>query len=194
MDISNDQVIEALKFLHILALCMGLGGAIFANLLGLRLLLSTREGALDGVFFHIHDFVLIGLVVLWASGLGLAVLRFNLSDVPLKVLAKIALVSILTMNSARIRERILPLVRCRHRPLIMHLPPGCLDDVVLLGSISFTCWFSALMLAKFTILQQLPAVKVVGLVIFFWGVSGIALYAIFTVARIAMRRRFAESG
>ncbi len=187
------SIIEALKCLHVIGLSAGLGGALLADLLGLRALFSSSDVAPHAVVRQLHMFVFIGLALLWASGCAIALVRFDLDTVPSKVLAKLALTTLLTLNAFCIRRRLLPLLTDRGRPLACHLRPGEILDVVAFGSVSFTCWFSALFMAKLSLLQQMDTVRLVGLALVFWGLSGATLYLTVALARLSALLRRRES-
>lgn len=191
LSVSDAMVIEGLKTLHIIGLCVGLGGAILADLLGLHALFATRAGSFSAVFRRIHGFVILGLTLVWASGLAIALLKFTWDALPQKVMVKVGFTALLTINALFIRYRLLPLLNDRHRPLVAHLRAGQVLDVVLFASISFACWFSALFVAKFSLLQQMQVAQLAELALLFWGASATALLVVILTAKAWVRAQSA---
>ncbi|MEM7427869.1 MAG: type I secretion system permease/ATPase [Pseudomonadota bacterium] len=178
---------ELLQFVHLVGLSMGLGGAIFADTLGLLILFSRRTDALTSVLKPVHLFVLAGLAVLWLSGAALAMWKFPLADLPLKVWVKLGLASVLLVNAWFIGRLLLPLASRTQKPLISHVGPRDIRTMVLCGSISLTCWLAALLIVKFSLLQQLPLWQLAGLIGLFWAVLASGIYGLLRLGRAVMR-------
>ena len=171
-----------------IGLCIGLGGAIFGDILGLCLLFSNRIAPLTAVLRPVHSFVLAGLTVLWLSGAAIALIKFNLSALPVKVAVKLGLASVLLVNAYFIGKHLLPLALKKRTPLIRHL--GWPDQIklILVSSVSVACWLSALLIVKFSPLQQMPIVALAGMVMLFWVLCALGLFAVVAGGRFFFAR------
>ncbi len=174
---------ELLQFAHLVGLSIGLGGAIFADTLGLLMLFSRRTDALSSVLKPVHIFVFAGLAVLWLSGAGLATWKFSFAELPLKVWVKLALATALLINACFIGRYLLPLATSVKKPLIAHIGQRDVRRVVLCGSISLTCWLAALLIVKVSALQQMPIWQLGGLIGVFWATVAAAVYGLIKIGR-----------
>ncbi len=104
-----------IKVVHLTGLALGLGGAVLLDLLALRFLVMERISAeIIRIFAYGTRIVLIGLILLWISGvayLGYYYLYDPHSLSNPKVWAKLAIVVVLTINGCWIHHWILPLIQ-----------------------------------------------------------------------------------
>ena len=163
-----DIFFEYLRFAHLLGLCAGIGGAIFADLLGFILLFSRKRPELVSILGLVHGLVFGGLAVLWLTGIMIAALKFEPGTIPPKVIAKFALTVALTANAILIRRYLLPLARQRHPPLLASFSGTEILLASFCGSLSFAFWLSALLIAKISAFQQQPAPLLIALGGLFW--------------------------
>ena len=190
-DISTDVLLEYLRIFHLLGLCAGIGGAIFADLLGLSLLFSRKRPELASVLGLVHGLVFGGLAVLWMTGIAIAVLKFDLQTLPPKVIAKVVLTLALTANAVLIRNWLLPLSQDRPVPLICHFNANEILLASFCGSLSFATWLSVLLIAKVSFLQQQSAAVLLFLATLFWFACFLGLLAMLAVGVFihAVRRK-----
>ncbi len=194
-DVPTDVLLEYLRTAHLLGLCAGIGGAIFADLIGLSLLFSRKRPELAGALGLIHSLVLGGLAILWITGIAIAVLKFDLQTLPPKVIAKVALTLALTANAILIRNWLMPLSQNRPVPLIAHFNANEILLASFCGSLSFAIWLSVLLVAKVSFLQQQSAPVLLLLATLFWFACFLGLLALLSTGMFvhAVRRRgFAE--
>jgi PrtD family type I secretion system ABC transporter len=183
--LSFETVLELLRFTHILGFAAGIGGAIFADVLGIHLLFSRRRPELGAILDFVHKLVLSGLAVLWLSGLTIAFIRFYGSDVPAKVITKFILAALLTGNIVLIRNAVLPLANSRPAPLLNYMSAREALLISLCGSLSFAFWLSALMFAKFSFLQKLELPIQLSLSALFWLACFLGLVFVMFAGRLA---------
>lgn len=138
-------LLTIIKITHLIALVMGLGGAVL-----LDLTIFTRGVIRPVSQFTIHQaevlsrFVSAGLVLLWASGAGL--IWVNTMSKPeyltnQKLWAKIAIVLILTINGIVVHKYILPFLKGSvGKPLFTGITGRYLAFLTFVGSISFVSW------------------------------------------------------
>jgi len=187
LGLSSDTILELLRFTHILGFAAGIGGAIFADILGVHLLFSRKRPELGSIVDFVHTVVLGGLCVLWISGLTITFLKFESTGIPAKVITKFVLALFLSLNVVLIRRKVLPLAQSRPAPLLNYMSAREALLISLCGSISFAFWLSALMIAKFSFLQQLALPLQLILAGLFW----LACFAGLTMVMFAGRLAFA---
>ncbi|MEP3276221.1 MAG: type I secretion system permease/ATPase [Stappiaceae bacterium] len=185
-NLTPDQILEILRIIHILGISIGLGGAIVADLLGLRLLLSARPKPIEGALGQIHHTVLLGLAIIWASGLAIAYIKVPLDAIPNKVFLKLTVVSLLTINGFFIGRYLVPLAEKRAKPLLATFSLSEVCTSALFMSISISCWFAALFVSKSTDLQQMPLSTMFTMAYFFWCSICIAVLLFLFVGKVIL--------
>lgn len=104
----------SLRLIHFVGLVLGLGGAVFLDLMLSRYRRQAVSTELVDHVEWISRFVASGLLLLWISGLGFLLLYQVAEPEKLlnpKIWAKVTIVSILTINGFAIHRFVLPLVR-----------------------------------------------------------------------------------
>ncbi len=187
--LSPETAVELLRFVHVLGLAAGIGGAIFADVLGLHLLFSRRRPELGAVVDFVHKVVMFGLVTLWLTGIAIVFIKFGSGDIPTKVITKFVLVSLLTANVVLINRKIVPLARARPAPLLDHVSAGESVLVSLGGSISFSFWLFTLVIAKFTALQKLDLTVQLVMAGLLWLTCFVGLTLVLFAGRLAFAIR-----
>lgn len=134
-----------IMFMHLSGLAIGIGGAWILEAFILKHLKSStisRENF--AVVKFISSFVSIGLAILWFSGLLFLLYYFLYTPELLsnqKVWAKIAIVTMLTINGYFIHRDLLPLIeQCIGSTLQEVLSVGKLAQVLFMGVVSFFSW------------------------------------------------------
>jgi hypothetical protein len=142
-----------LRVTHFVGLVLGLGAATLLDLIILRFL---AVGTVSRDHCQIVEFsskvVTVGLVLLWATGLGF-LLHYGLFDPAKlgnqKIWAKIAIVGILTLNGIFIHKSVLPLVRSNIGRSLFHGMGNRQRHVLLAsGVVSATSWYVPLLLGS----------------------------------------------
>lgn len=148
---------DAARAGHLIGLATGFGLALAADLLALRSLVhpvSHRDVWLLG---WLHRLILGGLALLWVSGLLLLQHRtgFDPALFTPKLICKLAVVSLLTLNALLIGVYVLPryTANAGRRFGDFDLVPRL--NLSLVAGVSMSCWTSALVLGVFSQLKTL---------------------------------------
>lgn len=169
-------MMDGMRFLHLIGLGLGFGLALLADLTALRTIVSpvTRR---DIDFLHfLHRSIAFGLALLWASGLMILHHKtgFNVAEFTPKLVMKLAVVMILTLNAMVIGLVALPTLeahlgrRFSDLALLSRLRLGAI------AGLSFSCWFGALTLGTFTQLKtmEFDQLEFIMSAIFACGIGG----------------------
>ena len=101
--------IDLIRFGHIAGLALGLGLAIYADHRFLRTLTRPLRREDVDLLSTIHGHVVTALSVLWLTGIMLLYVRtgFQAENVTPKLVFKVLIVSVLTVNAVLIGRRVL---------------------------------------------------------------------------------------
>ncbi len=183
------QAFTALKFAHLMAIVIGMGCAIALDVYLAKLVIRRRR--LTATVIDLVNLfslmVVVGLVLLFATGIALMVMREMGGAHMLenqKFVGKLWLVSVMLCNAVYVHFSVLPHVRAgAGRRLFEGLSLKRSLAFMLSGSISFSCWSMILILA--------PARELNGKAVL---VDIVSLFAIVvTVAFVALVALFAPS-
>lgn len=143
---------DAARALHLLGLALGFGVAIVADILAARLMIRPLDARDIATLQRFHTIVAFGLALFWASGLILLWLRtgFEAANFSPKLLAKLGVVTVLTVNAVLIGRMGLPMVRGLRGRRFGALAPGQRVQLSMLGALSTAGWVSALALGVFS--------------------------------------------
>ena len=155
-----------LRFVHFIALALGLGGATLLDLMLFRFFLCRRIGhETFSVFLFSTRIIDNGLRVLWLSGIGFLVF-YAMSDVAKlanpKVHAKFVIVTILTLNGIFIHRYILPTLQGQvGRALFDGFTASQRAVFVVSASVSVVSWYVPVALGVFSQLNNtVPALTI----------------------------------
>jgi hypothetical protein len=160
---------DALVLVHLAAMAAGLGMVIATDLWVLRRMAAPLGLRRIAGLVRTHRMIGRALGVLWASGLGLAALALSApgAEASPKLLAKLAVVSGLTLTAGAMRWAVLPVLARRPGRALVELPLGGKCLLAACGGLSTAGWASALMLGAAGVLRdagpQALAALVVGL-------------------------------
>ena len=177
-ELSAADYTNGLYFIHIVGLVAGAGGAALGYVLGLALLFLPDRGSLDIFLHRVHVLVSIGLGLLWVTGLALAFLKFPIAALPVKVIMKLVLASVLVVDAFMIGRLLLPMAHTGRSPLVAELSWRDVFNTVFYCSISVASWSAILLLVSFSSLQQLPASSMSLMVVSLWGISVLAIFTV----------------
>lgn len=150
-----------------LSFAVGIGAAAFLELQvvhrfrhrvdfeGLRLLLSG------------HNLIKLALYGLWATGLGLLFIRVGVQGNPLnaKLVAKLAVVILLTLNTRLIDRVLIPELFEYEGERLPAIPPMQRVQFGAIGGFSAGCWMSALLLGAFSAMKAMGPVELAGILL-----------------------------
>ena len=152
---NTEFFIDTVRLVHLVGLALGIGAGSFADWSMLRRLTGRITPADLDMLHGIHKHVWFGLALLWASGLVILHARtgFVVSEFSPKLFAKLAVVTVLTLNAL-----LMGLVAMRI--LTGNVDQSCLEFslrhkilLCLLGAISVCSWFCGLILGIFSSLK-----------------------------------------
>ncbi len=134
---------------HILSLALGLGSALLADWIVLRMLaVGTVSQKAAGTLIELSQAVCAGLVLIWITGALLV--TDNALDAPASIMnqklwAKLAIVTTLTLNAVLLHRIVMPMVKRRVGQPLFETAFDWLPIVsTLLGAVSVASWtFSA---------------------------------------------------
>ena len=158
--------LDAIRFVHFVGLALGLGLAFYADFRVIRHFGAPLKQS-DVDFIHmIHRPLIVALLILWASGLTILVIKTGLDPalISAKLAAKLLVVAILTANAWALAYHVLPVLREAVGEPLWMLPLPQFSKVLIFGSISATSWALALGLGVFGIAKTLPPELLFGLI------------------------------
>jgi hypothetical protein len=155
--LSAEPVVAAkttLRFVHFIGLALGLGAATLLDLMLLRFFVREPISHQNWKLVHFSaNIVNVGLMLLWASGIGFIV-HYALFDpaklMNQKIWAKLAIVFVLTMNGLFIHAVILPRIKAQlGRTLFDGMSQFQKSVFLISGGISVTSWYVPVVLGAF---------------------------------------------
>ena len=150
---------DAARAVHLLGLALGFGLAILADVSASRAVIRPLSESDILLLKRLHHFVSLGLVLLWISGLVLFWLRtgFDPDRVSPKLMTKVAVVSILTLNAMAIGRVGIPTLLRFQSWRFGDIPFPERAQLCALGTLSAACWIAALSLGVFGYFRTLGA-------------------------------------
>ena len=142
-----------LRVMHLVGLSLGLGGATLLELIVLRfLVLDTVLAEHCRIIAFSSRIVAVGLALLWISGLGL-LLHYGLFEPERlgnpKLLAKVTIVAVLTLNGALLHRFVLPFTYARVGQRLLHGVGSTRRSLLLTTSVvSAVSWYGALLIGS----------------------------------------------
>lgn len=127
---------------HISGMMLGAFAALAGVMLGARVLFLRARRPARAMLRLIHGGVVLGLVLLWASGAGLLHVKGALApaDWPTALAFKIGVLALLSLCVSVTRRSVLPLVQDRLRPVAADLSLREVLGVSCLSAFSTACW------------------------------------------------------
>ncbi|MEM8813862.1 MAG: hypothetical protein AAGF59_14715, partial [Pseudomonadota bacterium] len=142
---SPETVKALLVAIHMLGVALGMGGAFIADYCILTIMRRRVIEAVHVEFLsHLSHLVMVGLALLWVSGLGFLFWYARYTPDALnnpKFPAKIFIVSILTLNGAILHLQVFPFLNSLvGRRLFAGPPVSVLVALLFFGAVSFASW------------------------------------------------------
>ncbi|MGI9388767.1 MAG: hypothetical protein ACR2O1_01820 [Boseongicola sp.] len=190
MTLLNDSMLAT----HLLGMALGFGIAVLADLLAVRAVIRPLDDRDIEALEIMHRLVLMGLVLLWSSGATLLWLRtgFDLDRFSPKLMTKVGVVVMLTVNALAIGKIGLPTMRAYQSWRFGDLPLPRRLQLSALATISLACWISALTLGVFSQLKTLQweiLSLYVGLVYLFALVTAVLAASLTPIIAMIVRLR-----
>lgn len=181
----------SLRLLHFSGLVLGFGGAVFLDLMLSRYRRMIVSAELVDHVQWISRFILAGLFLLWASGLGFLLL-YQMTEAERllnpKIWAKVTIVSILTINGFAIHRFVIPFI-CRQFGATLFSEVKSTTKTALLGCgvISIVSWSVPVVLGAAPQLNFVVPYEVI------LGGYALLLVQAFYIANLIMRDRGEQS-
>lgn len=140
-------LLSLLKFLHLVGLVAGLGGALLADAMLFRQAVLKPIRKRTVVFARLLSrLALAGLAMLWTTGIGLVWLHARLDGGYLSneaMWAKVVIVSLLTANAIAVHAVVLPMLAGRVGRRLFDIDrPGFMTALSLIGAVSAVSWIT----------------------------------------------------
>ena len=148
---------DAARAAHLVGLALGFGVAIVADVSASRLMVRPLDRREMDALHRFHRMVALGLFLFWTSGLVLLWLRtgFDTANFTPKLMAKLGVVSVLTINAVMIGRIGLPVMEATRGHRFGVLPRGVRLQMAALAALSGAGWISALALGVFSQLKTM---------------------------------------
>ena len=183
-------ILTVIKVIHLVAIVMGLGGAFL-----LDITILTRGVIRPVSQFTIHQaevlsrFVSAGLMLLWASGVGLIWVNYMSKTEYLtnqKLWAKFVIVLILTINGVVIHNKIMPFLKASvGKPLFTGITRRSLAFLTFVGSVSFVSWTVPLILG---VASELNYVTPIWIILLFYVTAVVGVWSILYAVMRSIRK------
>ncbi|MEQ9053898.1 MAG: hypothetical protein RLO38_04245 [Roseovarius confluentis] len=143
---------DAARAAHLVGLAIGFGVAIVADISAARMLIRPLDARETRALHRFHRMVALGLALFWSSGLVLLWLRtgFDPANFSAKLMTKLGVVTLLTINAILIGRIALPVMDVMRGRRFGGLPAGVRIQMAALGALSTAGWVSALALGVFS--------------------------------------------
>lgn len=145
------EIKTGLVIAHLIGLALGVGGATLMDLILVRFVVRGTIAREHAEILHFSAYLVSGgLILLWATGIGFLAHYYMFNPIALenpKVLAKIAIVGILTVNGVLIHNQVLPVIeRNVGRRLFDGISGSQKSWMLAAGAVSATSWYVPLAL------------------------------------------------
>lgn len=145
------EIKTGLVIAHLIGLALGVGGATLMDLILVRFVVRGTIAREHADILHFSSFLVGGgLLLLWVSGIGFLTHYYFYNPQALgnpKVMAKIAIVGILTVNGTLIHQHVLPVIeRNVGRRLFDGVTARQKSWMLAAGAVSATSWYVPLAL------------------------------------------------
>lgn len=151
----SELMIDAVRAGHLLAVAVGLGGAVIADLTLLRSAARPVSPALTERLRDLHGVIAAAVLAMWVTGLALIWVRtgFVLSEFSPKLIAKLVVVTILSLNAVALGSVFLPLLEEADGQRPLDLPSGSMALGAVVAAASTASWLLALALGASAVLK-----------------------------------------
>jgi hypothetical protein len=188
---SETMFVDLVRFGHLVGLALGLGLAVYADSRFLRSLTEPFDPLRLAELRRTHVFVSVALAILWASGILLLAIRTGLDPdrITPKLLAKLAVVTAMTVNARLIATVALPLLHRAGGTSFCRLRPGQRLRLAAIGAVSAASWLSALLLGTVAAFKPMGAPALAAIFGGIYGLAFLGAVAVALLAPVVLRRR-----
>lgn len=192
------EYLTFLKIMHLTGLMAGFGGALYTDYLMITrgIFRPLRRNTINEIK-HLSHFVTFGLLLLWASGVALALENVNANPEFLnndKFWAKILIVSVLTLNGFFIHFYVLKEAqKSLNKRLLIDSSLPVVIILAMCGSVSFISWVTPFILGKapeFSYVIPFELIVTLWVIAILISIAGVlTLVAVQDIWRIYRQRR-----
>ena len=178
-------------FVHLSGLALGVGCAWMLDIYVVRKMYKSAVSTENiQIISFVSKVVMIGLAMLWLSGLAFLVFySFMQAELLLnhKIWAKLAIVIVLSANGYYLHKFVIPLIVNNHgKVLIRKLSLRQINSLTLIGCISFVSWPFAMFLGTFKSINF--SFSFFEIISFYLLVLGVALATSFVMKNFLMEK------
>jgi hypothetical protein len=147
-------LIDLARFAHILCIAVGFGAAFLADYQVARQLARPVDDRMLHALNLSHDIIWKVVIGMWVTGLILIQIRtqFVPANFTPKLVSKLIVVGILTLNSGLISHIAMPLIRRGRGQRLLDLPLGSKVTLAVIGAVSSASWLLALAMGSSKVL------------------------------------------
>jgi hypothetical protein len=146
--------IDLARFAHIITVAVGFGAAFLTDMHAVTRLSGTIDKSFLSTLRNFHTTIAISVVAMWITGLLMVFIRtgFDVSLFSPKLISKLVIVSILTLNAIVIGKFIMPILEDSVGQSLLWLPFPTQLMLAGVGAISTSSWLLALLLGSSKVL------------------------------------------
>jgi hypothetical protein len=151
----NPIVIDVIRGAHLVFLALGLGPALYFDLRSMLRITRPMWPTDFSELHNIHRIVSLACVGLWITGVALIGIRtgFDLDRFSPKLIGKIIIVTVLTLNALLLARYVIPTLTRHQGYRLIDLPVRLLLPMTLSAGASLSCWLLALALGSSVVLK-----------------------------------------
>jgi len=189
-------LIDGARFGHFIGFALGIGAGCFADYSLLRKLDSEVSSCDISNIELIHRIVWVGLLLLWGSGFVILYARtgFQWAEFTPKLLVKLLVVGILTLNAILLGMIAMPILRSNINRSYMTFSLEHKVILCLLAALSTCSWISGLVLGIFSALKPADFGLMLPMFGFFYAVATVSAIVAAICLHIVWERRCGVDG
>lgn len=152
---SEPIFLDLIRGIHLLSFALGMGPAIYFDLRSLSRIALPFHPTDFAELHRIHKLVSLACLGLWISGMTLIWWRTNFVPAAFspKLLAKLAVVTVLTVNAIYLSRCVMPSLANWTGSRLIDIPVRLLLPMTLCAGLSLSCWTLALALGSSAVLK-----------------------------------------
>ena len=194
VSLDSTLALDIARLVHLIGLAMGFGLALWADVSALKCFFKPVTDADIRMMHRLHNTIMAGVLVLWASGLFLLYVRtgFDPANFSTKLMLKLAVVILLTVNGCFIAYFAIPHYAIHEGYRFGDIRFATRLKLGVIAGLSLCCWISALTLGVFTQLRPMDALGLqqIFVPIFAVGIGGVLSFTIIVPLFVALVLRF----
>ena len=156
-----DVLFDALRVAHMMSFALGIGAAAFLELQIVKRCRYQIDSDSLRLVLSGHQLITVAVITLWCTGLGLLVMRIGPmgGELTIKLLAKLAVVTLLTLNMRVIDRFVIPELFDVEGMALGDIPADTRAKLGAVAGLSGGCWLAALLIGGMSIAQEMTALE-----------------------------------